>query len=242
VSDSTTKTCRKCGIPKSCSEFNKNARYKDGYDTLCKVCNRTRGQSYYAANRDHVIARTSAYQKANPDVARKAHAKYRAANPESDAAYRARPENRAAAREYSKQHYQAHKMRYKTRIRAYRAERPDQVLAYQRQWVDKNRATVRAYHRKFSKLHPETRQVKGHRYRARQRNAPGKHTVAEWQALKKRYSYRCLCCGKQEPEIKLTADHVVPLIDGGSDSIENIQPLCLSCNSRKGRWHTTDYR
>jgi hypothetical protein len=63
-----------------------------------------------------------------------------------------------------------------------------------------------------------------------------------------------LCCGRTEQELKarglvLVPDHVIPLGEG-SNSIENIQPLCHSlqkgrwfegCNNQKGT-NCTDYR
>ncbi len=69
--------------------------------------------------------------------------------------------------------------------------------------------------------------------RVRKLKAIGSHTFEQWQELKGMYNYMCLCCKQQKPFIKLTEDHIIPLTMGGNDDIENIQPLCRSCNSTK---------
>lgn len=64
------------------------------------------------------------------------------------------------------------------------------------------------------------------------------YTPEQWVRLISNYDNQCLRCGDRN---QLTADHVVPVILGGSDGIENIQPLCKSCNSSKGT-KIADYR
>ena len=44
----------------------------------------------------------------------------------------------------------------------------------------------------------------------------------------------CIACKAPVPAGS-TGDHLIPLHDGGSDSIENHLPMCRSCNSSKGR-------
>ena len=53
-----------------------------------------------------------------------------------------------------------------------------------------------------------------------------------------KYGRECLCCGSAE---KIALDHVVPITKGGADDVGNLQPLCRSCNSKKGT-KIIDYR
>lgn len=43
-------------------------------------------------------------------------------------------------------------------------------------------------------------------------------------------NFTCKCCGIRK---NLTIDHIVPEIKGGNLSLDNLQTLCKSCNSKK---------
>ena len=69
----------------------------------------------------------------------------------------------------------------------------------------------------------------------------GRFTGRQWRRLCALYGDRCLACGRREPDVHLTADHVVPLALGGRHAIRNLQPLCWPCNQEKGK-AVVDYR
>ncbi len=67
----------------------------------------------------------------------------------------------------------------------------------------------------------------------------GRHSKEEWNALVAVCG--CVCVKCEKGDTALVKDHIIPLYQGGSDGIENIQPLCVPCNSGKGP-DRTDYR
>lgn len=69
---------------------------------------------------------------------------------------------------------------------------------------------------------------------SKKKHADGSYTTKEWQELKEKSGNKCVFCHRAEADVTLSADHIVPLTKGGTNFIENIQPLCRSCNSKKG--------
>lgn len=90
-------------------------------------------------------------------------------------------------------------------------------------------------HRRWKKKNPERMAfLKSRRY-SREKGADGSHTFEEWVELQKAHKFRCAFCRKRK---KLTRDHIIPLSEGGTDFIANIQPLCRNCNSQKWKHRT----
>lgn len=72
----------------------------------------------------------------------------------------------------------------------------------------------------------------------------GRHTTEEWETLCDLMGHRCVKCGIHRADLPgnaLTKDHIVPIYQGGDDSIRNIQPMCMTCNRKKGN-DRHDYR
>lgn len=104
-------------------------------------------------------------------------------------------------------------------------------------WYNENRDEQIRKSLLWSKEHPEKKLEYTHVRRARLKSS-GRVTGKEWEGVLEKYGRKCLCCGSKE---SITLDHVIPLSLGGSNTVDNIQPLCKTCNSRKKNKHI-DYR
>jgi hypothetical protein len=67
-------------------------------------------------------------------------------------------------------------------------------------------------------------------------NSEGRRTLSVRKRffVFKRDRYRCCICGRSG--IELEVDHKVPIAQGGSDALDNLQTLCFDCN--RGKRHS----
>lgn len=56
---------------------------------------------------------------------------------------------------------------------------------------------------------------------------------AAWLQVLARYGNKCASCGRPFGDGRFQQDHKIPRVRGGSDDLENWQPLCNECNNFK---------
>lgn len=116
--------------------------------------------------------------------------------------------------------------RWRARTRLRRQAYLDAAI---RRWHAENAAASRAWHRSAPEFATATRQAR----RADAMRVPvNDFSPREWRWLIEAYGHRCAYCG--QPGDSLTPDHVTPLAQGGHNTLANVVPACLTCNTRKG--------
>lgn len=112
-------------------------------------------------------------------------------------------------------------------------KRKDKNVIYNREYYLKNKQKIYHYTKTWRENNRERSVQQVVVRMSRVRGAEGSYTLQEWQEVKEKFNFCCALCGKNESEVKLTRDHIIPITKGGSNYISNIQPLCGPCNSHK---------
>jgi 5-methylcytosine-specific restriction endonuclease McrA len=133
--------------------------------------------------------------------------------------------------------------RHKARKREYN-KRPE-VRVRTAVWREANRDRANARRRELRRLNPERVRADALQ-RFHQREAAKRGVACERIdpiALFERDKWTCQLCGRPTPRETIgisprpmnlpTIDHIIPLIDNGTHTWDNVQCACLQCNCRK---------
>ncbi len=214
------RVCNKCGIEK---EENTNNFFfrKDtnSFRKTCKVCKLNQDRIFRKNN----IERYKKYER-NPErmKSRNKRAKeHRINNLE---------ETRLKQKEYIQKWKKNNPEKFTERNSKYYKNRSDE--AYQKA-LKRGRILM-----KKIRATPEEKEANKIYSNNRRKSLIGNIKPKEWILMLKRCDYKCLKCLSIH---SITIDHIYPVSKGGLNIIQNIQPLCLTCNLKK-QTKIIDYR
>jgi len=171
--------------------------------------------------------------------------------------YHSDPELRACKYARAKKRYaddsEAHEQQLERQRKWYREHwadpeyRASENERHRKSWRESERrrqlklASDRKYVRRRYASDPDFKaqvDARNRRYFHQKRANGGSYTQAQWEMLLDLCGNRCMSCGEVTV---LEVDHIVPVYEGGTSDITNLQPLCRSCNASKGTT-VTDFR
>jgi hypothetical protein len=169
-------------------------------------------KEYYKRNNEKMIEQARAWRKNNSEHFRKYMRK----------------------RQYS--YYHAHKEEIQIWAKKYRVKNREKFNEMKRKCYSADPEKFLRQIRNWRKNNPEKFRFMCKIHNYRKKNAIGSHTYEEWIKMRDATNGWCKGYGRNPHFVgleRLTEDHIMPLKHGGFNFIENIQPLCRSCNARK---------
>jgi HNH endonuclease len=138
-----------------------------------------------------------------------------------------------ARRAYVKAKYWANREALLAKNATYALAHPEQGRAARKKYAQEHPEPGRAATRKWRRAHPAFDREKRKRRRAAKCAAPlNDLSHAQWLEIQEAQNHRCSYCGKRCTG-RLTQDHLTPLIQGGSHTLQNVIAVCALCNGKK---------
>lgn len=223
IDDTPTKRCAQCDQKKSLSAYHAHRGALDGRAYKCKVCT--------AANDK---ARHAAFRRDHPNVLKERRARNYLIHADQVKAYVAKYKkaNRTKLRAANALNYALRKVEINAAILAWRQANPERVRSRQRLWQQTHRATVRASNIAWKATHPDELRRYCHTRRARKHRSEDRWTASDVRDIRRLQRDGCAACAcplKGKGHI----DHIVALVNGGSNGRRNLQLLCQPCNNAK---------
>lgn len=128
-------SCHGCFKEHPLDKFTKNKRNKNGYDNMCKDCNKAK----YHANKEVILAKRAEFMKVNPDYMKKYNNKYK------ERTKNWYNENKERLSEMSKEYRKANPHIIKERNKNYVKNNRDKVNKYAREWKKAKRTNDKNY-------------------------------------------------------------------------------------------------
>lgn len=173
--------------------------------TWCKGCVSEYQAAYRAAHRDKARETSRQWRRDNPERSRQSASAYKRANPEK---------------------VRAAQKKYRDANRTYLQER-------NWKWRKDNREQLRARARERYLANPE----KAAEARDRRRALIARLEYEPFDRMETYHRFNGICqhCGLKCPPNGWHHDHIIPAALGGHRTRKNMQVLCPSCNTAKGR-------
>ena len=252
------KICSQCALPQDDMQFRPGHRQ-------CKTCQRVKYLAYHETHREDILAkgreRSQAYREAHPGYQREnylAHQEerilyartYYANHPEYYRKYRQdhiddyrawynanidarraygrawREKHRGQLRTYFRAYMRNYRTAFPVKSRAWKKAHPKQLRAINFAWRQRNRHKTREYSRRHNAMR-----------RARKLSAPRIESIRHLDVAMRDH-WVCHICHKRVTKKTWSIDHLIPLVDGGSHTMDNVALAHKDCNARRGARRT----
>lgn len=147
-------------------------------------------------------------------------------------------ENKEKITKLHKEYSRGNKKKITKYHKEYREDNKEEIRAYMREYrqTSNGKIVIASTEKKYRQSEKGKMNLKrkNHRRRTCMQYTEATLTPEQWQLVIRMQGNRCNMCKRKFTKKRFpVADHIIPVSKGGGLTFENVQALCISCNSSK---------